>query len=85
LPSMRIVLDTNIVVSSLLWQGLPEQVWQKAKENKIRTESKNWNEKTKNEREDSVTCPLSSLEFYTRHGSIIQVTTRTFRGGLTCS
>jgi len=62
-----------------------EKIKEKVRENKTRTERKNWNEKTKNEREDNVTCPLSSLEFYTRHGSLIQVTTRTFRGGLTCS
>ena len=64
---------------------MKEEIKEKAKENKIRTERKNWNEKMKNEREDNVTCPLSSLEFYTRHGSLIQGTTRTFRGGLTCS
>lgn len=64
---------------------MKEKIKEKAKENKIRTERKNWNEKTKNEREDNVTCPLSSLEFYTRHDSLIQVTTRTIRGGLTCS
>jgi C4-type Zn-finger protein len=59
-----------------------EKIKETTEENKIRTERKNWNEKTKNEREENVTCPLCSLEFYTRHGSLIQVT---FRGELTCS